>query len=234
MWKTCAQPASVCFTDPVPQPIPPSVGQLVRLRREERAWTQDRLAQAAGISMVTVQRLEQRTERTPDARPIKRATLMQIMAALHRARPLSEADFDVLLSGSATDLIDRVKLEEAVRSMAGEFDGLKERVEARGRQLGDANIEKIAAMQPTEAFYVQAIVAELCARYPIPRVFTGVLALKAQLEEEAANAVRSIPATHPPSPPLLKKPIDAGVTELHDPHARPANPPARTKPRKHG
>ena len=86
-----------------PQEITVAIGQRVRARRLERAWSQAELAARAGIALATLKVCEQ-------AGQVSLARLVRIMTALGRL-----ADLDTVLTAAAPASLDAMTRRQRKR-----------------------------------------------------------------------------------------------------------------------
>jgi len=159
----------------------PHFGDILRLRRDERSWTQDALARKSGVSSATIYRAEQAAAKGEPIAPWKARYTIAVIAALHKQERLTVEQLTAAVVAAGTPEADRPEVEHAIRKKAGEFDGLQERIHAQSQAANVSLLDEIAATANPSIMELQYIVFELCQHHPIDRVRAALLGMKAAL-----------------------------------------------------
>lgn len=194
----------------------PHLGDFLRLRRDERGWTQDALARKSGISSATIYRAEQAAAKGEPVAPWKARFLIPVVAALHEKERLTDEQMTGAIIAAGIPEGDRRDVEHAIRKRAGEFNGLQERI--RANPPGLSVLEELSGTPDIAMLQLQSRFNILARRLGVERCEVLMKALEAAFPRE--------PVASPPIP-LARVPLPPVATELVDRTPRPRAPKKR-------
>jgi transcriptional regulator with XRE-family HTH domain len=142
-----------------------SLGQRIRARRKQHKVTATTAAEAAGMSRVTLHRIE-RGEPS-----VTMGAYMSAAAALGLEMNVTDPVAQLPVSGSEGGLQPHIRLDEypQLRRLAWQLDGATELTPEQALNLYERNWRHVerAAMGPDERALVQALVARLGGGRPL-------------------------------------------------------------------